>query len=486
MDGSLPESDYSLRSARLLRSAANDLKRDDASAEQDLGLPPGTFAELTSGRRPVDWGLVGKAAAVWPLNERDLLPIHDDCPDGVRIHRLADSVASGRTINRGGSPYYEYRDTAMSRVASYRPEWISMLRVVEDSDPDNPAVEWNRGHLLYQFTYFVGPVNYYYRWEGVSHCVEMNTGDSVWGLPFAPHSFTSRSSTEPAYILALTYGGDLLGDAQRELSVLGAGAARALALPAEQGALLRSFAQARLLSGEELARRAKLPAPYVAQLLSGEASASSDETAALAEALGVAVRELLPTRIDTEAGVHLAHRSGARSWELPEQGRAAYRVSQLAGDPAHPHTTALEVDVLPGADASDGWLTTYQHQYVYVLDGAPVELHWEHRGERRTERLEPGDSAYVLPGTRLAFAAVDAAPGGPTAQVLLLRVGGATTTDVRFALATIPGDGIERYLDEDRLWFTSDAAPSDAARPAAAQTDAPQYDSTDQESAREH
>src|SRR5690349_5396280 len=116
--------DFTKRAARLLRAAANDLKRDDASAETDLGLAPGEFARITSDERPFDWELIRRAAKVWPLNERDLLPVHDDCPRGVRIHRLADSVASSRIINRGGSPYYEYRDTAMSTVASYRPEWI--------------------------------------------------------------------------------------------------------------------------------------------------------------------------------------------------------------------------------------------------------------------------------------------------------------------------------------------------------------------------
>ena len=88
-------------------------------------------------------------------------------------------------------------------------------------------MEWNEGHLLYQFTYFVGPVNYYYLWDDVAHFQPMNTGDSVWGVPFAPHSFTTR--TPGGYILALTYGGDLVGDAQRELSVLGPRAAKALA-----------------------------------------------------------------------------------------------------------------------------------------------------------------------------------------------------------------------------------------------------------------
>ncbi|MGC9665986.1 helix-turn-helix domain-containing protein [Planosporangium sp. 12N6] len=441
--------DFTMRAARLLRAAANDLKRDDASAEADLGLAAGEFARITRGERAFDWTLIRRAAQVWPLNERDLLPVHDDCPDGVRVHRLADSVRSSRIINRGGNPYYEYRDTAMSTVASYRPEWIRMIRTVTDSSPDNPAVEWNRGHLLYQFTYFVGPVNYYYRWEGDSHCVEMNTGDSVWGVPFAPHSFTARSAAEPAYILALTYGGDLVGDAQRELSVLGPQAARAMALSLDHAALLRSFLQARLVTPAVLATSAGLDRDRVERICAGEETPDIETLGALARALGVPLRELLPAETQTKAGVHLQTHANAARWEYG----SAYRITRLAGDPVHPHTTALEVAVVPSADAD--WLTTYQHQYLYVLDGAPVRLRWEHRGRRQEALLAPGDSGYVLPQTPIALASDDAA------TVLLLRIGGATTTDVRFALSGMPAGGIERYLDEDRLWFRADNGEED-------------------------
>ena len=448
--------DFTMRAARLLRAAANDLKRDDASAEADLGLAPGEFARITSGERPFDWELIRRAAKVWPLNERDLLPVHDDCPGGVRIHRLADSVRSSRIINRGGSPYYEYRDTAMSTVASYRPEWIRMIRTVTGNSPDDPAVEWNRGHLLYQFTYFVGPVNYYYRWEGESHCVEVNTGDSVWGVPFAPHSFTARSASQPAYILALTYGGDLVGDAQRELSILGPRAARAMALPLEHAAVLRSFMAARLVTPTLLAARTGLDPDRVERICAGTEAPSTQTLTLLGDALGVSLRDLLPTRTQATGGVHLRSHADAPRWEYG----SAYRITGLAGDPAHPHTTALEVEVAPGIDGD--WLTTYQHQYMYVLDGAPARLRWEHRGQSHEALLVPGDSGYVLPQTPIAFAAATGpearadSGSGSGAKVLLLRIGGATTTDVRFALSGMPAGGIERYLDEDRLWFQAD------------------------------
>ena len=41
-----------------------------------------------------------------------------------KIMRCEDSVKSSRIMHRSGKPYYEYRDTAMSSVGPFRPEWI--------------------------------------------------------------------------------------------------------------------------------------------------------------------------------------------------------------------------------------------------------------------------------------------------------------------------------------------------------------------------
>ncbi|MGH8931623.1 MAG: helix-turn-helix domain-containing protein [Egibacteraceae bacterium] len=387
---------------------------------------------------------------MWPLNERDLLPIHDDAPDGVRVHRLKESVASARVIERGGRPYYEYRDTAMSRLASYRPEWIRMLRVVDDDDPANPAVQWNQGHLLYQFTYFVGPVNYYYRWDDESHCVPMTTGDSVWGVPFAPHSFAARSDVEPAVILALTYGGDLSGDAQRELSTLGSRATEDLALPVgSHGALLRSFLDARAMTAAELAGRSGLVEARVRALCADEDRPGWAELTALATALGVPVRELLAARTHARGGVSIQTARTARRWGYPDADRPSYRIAQLAGDPLHPHTSALEVEVLAPHARPDAWLTTYQHQYAYVLGGEPVCMRWRRGGEELAERLDPGDSAYVMPRVPLCLTV----PVGGRPRVLLLRIRGTVTPEVRFALGAMASGGVGRYVAEDRLWY---------------------------------
>jgi methylphosphonate synthase len=456
-----------------LRAAANDLKRDDRAAEADLGLAQGAFGEYLSGARPVTWEVIQRAAQAWPVSERDLLPLRNDCPLGVRVCRAAESLASARTLTRGGVPYYEYRDTAVSRLASYRPEWIRMLQVVTDSDPANHAVHWNNGHLLYQFTYFVGPVNYYYEWDGERYCVPMRTGDSVWGLPFGPHSFTARTAAEPAYILALTYGGSLTGDAQRELAALGPEASEAAALSPfgcaaaaagevaagsgggardqAQAALLRSHLAARILPVGQVAARAGIPKERLRALVEGAAAPTLQELAAVATAVRVGLRELVPPRSEAHRGVVIHQRHQASEWEYPS-GAAVYQVTELAGDQLHPNTTALEL-LVRGDGAVHGWITTHQHQYLYVLPSAPVVLRWEHRGTRHATRMEAAASAYVTPHVPIALSPDPEAASPEPPRVLLLRIAGAVGTETRFALGAMAAGGLERLLSEDRLWY---------------------------------
>lgn len=438
---------YAARAAALLRGAANDLKRDDRAADVDLGLCPGRFSDYASGRLPLTWDLVERAARAWPLNERDLLPIHDDAPLGLRVMRAEESAATARIIERGGRAYYEYRDTAMSRLVSCRPEWIRMLQVVENDDADNPAVEWNRGHLLYQLTYFTGPVNFYFWQDDRPCCVALSTGDSAWIPPFEPHSFSTRSAAEPAHILALTYGSGLTGDAQRELSVLGGHTARALALPpGDHGALLRSVMTDRLVSAVELAARSGLTVGRVESLCAQRARAEWSELDRMADALGVPVRELLVPQTGTTVGVRIQRSGSGPEWAYPDPTGPAFRVRRLVEDPADPRTTAVEVEVLPGPPRA-ALPAAGQHQFLYPLGAEPVRIDWPHAGAWQTSDLRAGDSAYVVPGTPLSVSAERGA------RLLVLRVGGSITPEVSTAVGAMAEDAVSRYLAEDRRWY---------------------------------
>lgn len=130
--------------------------------QKRLGVSLEEINSIISGKKPISQELINKATKIWPVNTRDFHIIHDDCPLGIKIMQAEESNKSSRIMERAGKPYYEYRDTAMSTVAPFRPEWISELCYVDNNDPSNPTVQWNNGHFMHQFTYFIGEVNFYY------------------------------------------------------------------------------------------------------------------------------------------------------------------------------------------------------------------------------------------------------------------------------------------------------------------------------------
>ena len=210
-----------------IRSELNDLKRTAESAAFELNFDESELKKILDGRssRKEINKLINKMGDVYPIDISDLYILEDDCSNGVKIMTGKDSSKTGRIFNRKNAngellPYYEYRDSAMSKLGPFKPEWIKELRHVKNSDPKNPEIAYNNGHFLHQLTFFIGPVNFYWK-EGEDYfCEEMNTGDSNYITPFYPHSFSSRDKTEDAIIIAVTFGGEVRR-AQKEMYWLG-------------------------------------------------------------------------------------------------------------------------------------------------------------------------------------------------------------------------------------------------------------------------
>lgn len=456
----LQDAGYRTRAAVALRGVLNDLKRSEEVAARELGVDQSELERALAGEAPVSADLIARAVRVWPVNERDFFPVHDDAPTGVLVMRAAESERTARVLRRGGADYYEYRDTAMSRVSTIRPEWIRMLQAVDDDDPHNPLVRWNNGHFLYQFTYFVGEVNYYYEWAGRKHCARMVTGDSVFGLPFARHSFAARRKDAPALILALTYGGRISGDAQHELGALGEDAVARALLPVDgarrtQAAKLRELLANASMSAEQLARESGLGATRLDALLRGSDEAASDELQALASALDVPVREL-ETRLlcaDVTDGVRIVPAAQTRAWPYPGARDAAYEVRMLAGSRITPYTRSIELRVLPGAANAGHELEVGLHQFGYVLGDSPVVLRWRGPGGALfAEKLHAGDSFFVKPFVRHAFCAAGD-DDGADARVLLLRAGGKLAGDAAIEASLIGAPALRRMLAEAAMWY---------------------------------
>jgi uncharacterized RmlC-like cupin family protein/transcriptional regulator with XRE-family HTH domain len=443
----------SKRVASNLRSILNDLKRRPKDAAADLGVSEDEMFQYLGGERALPMELVSKASKVWPVSPRDFFLLKDDCPDGVRIMRAEDSRRSGRRMTRASKEYYEYRDTAASSVGSFRPEWIQELCVVDDNDPNNPEVQWNNGHFLHQFTYFVGPVNFYYRAvDGSKQVAVMNTGDSMYITPFVPHTFTTRKNAqgELGHILALTYSNKLGGEAQQELSLLGAEQAKHLVLDFSSrlkaiGSLIRFHREGASLTQECLEQQLGFAQGSFAKIESGTSELAEARLPQIAEALRVGVRDLLACE-QAEDPVQCQTYAQSRKWKYPNSTSPAYGMVELCGTRKLSFSKALELTILRSAAVSTHDLQTGLHQYVYNLGEKPVNFGWTYEGQAHQETLQPGDSMYVKPGVPHAFS-------GEGAKLLVLRIGGRVGGDTLNELSYIGDLQLNRVLNENMQWF---------------------------------
>jgi len=201
-----------------LRQIINDLKRRPEDAARDLKISQSTFNQYLKGKKEIDEKFVKKAINIWPVNITDFLNPHYNKTTSYKIVRVKKSKKTSRVMQRRGKNYYEYRDTVMDRDAPFRPEWIRQLAHVKTNSPKEKILEWNRGHLLHQLTYFVGEVNFYYiDKNNKKRCAVMNTGNSMYIAPYVPHTFASRNQNCEGYIVAITFSDKITTNIQNEI-----------------------------------------------------------------------------------------------------------------------------------------------------------------------------------------------------------------------------------------------------------------------------
>ena len=131
-------------------SEANDLKRTPEVLAKELGYELSVIKSVISGKADLEvvQTLQSQMCAKYPISLANLWIEQDDTIQGVKIMRAKDSSTTARIFSRKNrshreTDYYEYRDTVMSRTASFKPEWIQPIRVVENNSPDNPDVAYN-------------------------------------------------------------------------------------------------------------------------------------------------------------------------------------------------------------------------------------------------------------------------------------------------------------------------------------------------------
>jgi len=427
----------------------NDLKRRPEDAAKELNISVEDIMNIIEGRKEISSEIIARAKKIWPVNSRDFFLIEDDCPNGIKIMRVEDSAKSSRIMERGGAPYYEYRDTAVSSVGLFRPEWIEELCEVEDNDPNNNVVQWNKGHFMHQFTYFIGDVNYYYIGpDGKKNVAIMNTGDSVYGTPFRPHSFTTRKgASKNGLILALTYGNQLSGDTQQELSIMG----KELGMPywldfssrkKAFGALLNFHRTCASLSFEEFSKRTGIDKDKLIQFEKGFEIPSYETNIALAKALNVNSRDLFPPDV-IEDKVIVKYYKDAPCWYFPES-TTTYHIVELSHSKTLPFSKAFEFTI-EKSDDDELDLQVGLHQYVYNVGDESIKLNWQTKNTIKHDVLKSGDSAYIKPNVPHNFRG--------KGKLVILRIAGRIVGDAQRELSYLDEHDVNRAISETTMWF---------------------------------
>ena len=443
--------------ARIL-SEANDLKRTPDVLAKELGWSDEIVRRVIAGSSDLETArsLMMAMADFYPISLGSLWIEPDDTDGGVMLMSAGDSIRSGRIFSRADrngvlTDYYEYRDTAMSRLAPYKPEWIQPLRTVTDNDPDNPDVAFNNGHLMHQLTFFIGDVNFYWRADGVKNCREMKSGDSCYITPFVPHSFTSRDPDKLGTIVAITYGAEVARSLD-SLSRLSSGAADRLSGDRRDR---RSFFAARLdryrhaqslpISGliERIAS-AGIGIERARGLAEGTELPDTRELHAIADGLGLSVAHLMVDIMHTDQIVVVCRETEASPRSYPDTNRPCYELRELARSHTQPGLRGFVLETTGAVSDCSADLEHGEHEYVYNFGDVPIGVAWP---EGRTGQLNPGDSAYIGPMVKHRFL------GPHGARAVVVRIPGDLTDSVFDEFAAYDTAGRHRVIRETKRWF---------------------------------
>lgn len=452
---------YAKRLGARVFSEANDLKRTPEALATDLHWDLNDIVKIIHGDADPQMGrkLLFEMAARYPISLRDIWVEPDDTNDGVIVVTGETSALTARIFDRANhngalTPYYEYRDTAMSRLAPYRPEWIRELRYVTNSDPYNSDVAFNNGHILHQLTFFVGHVNFYWKVGEKKHSRVMNTGDSALITPFVPHSFTTRSldPKKQGLIIAVTYRGNvnrasedlsrltiedmnrLSGNLRNSVSAFTARVERAL--------------HSESLSVEDLEGRLTglgMSESQAKELVQLSHVPNEDGIRALSRALNVNVSDLWVYPMESADEVTITRFSKTSSRSFPSKTLALCQISELARSKLQPNQRSFDIE-LTGVKKTN-LMTGFKHhlhEYLFNYGDLPIELLW---GSGNKTQLPPAGSAYISPLTEHWL------QGPKNARVLMVRVAGNLTNEMFNEFSSFAEVGKERAVMETKRWF---------------------------------
>jgi transcriptional regulator with XRE-family HTH domain len=425
------------------RKILNDLKRRPEDAAQELNISSEEINKILNGEVDPDFKLLKKATEIWPINLNDFFGIEDDTTNNYKIFTKAESDKTVRIMQRKSKPYYKYKDTVMSKISPFRPEWIEELVVVNDNNPENPDVVFNNGHFLHQFTYFIGPVNFYYIDEkGKKKLEEMNTGDSMYISPYTAHSFTTRKNNENklGLILALTYTDKIDNEVLNELSVIGRELAKKYLTNYnnEINEFKKNLQYYLNLSSLTEENFEKINNINLKKIYNTNSIPSFDDLEKIATALNINLKDLIPNKRFTSVKIKKYEKK--LEWKYPSEKNYIYKFVELTNVNQLPCSKALELSVMYEDDHKI-FIEVPAHQYLYNIGETDCIL----ETEKIKQKFSPGDSIYLKPNLKHKFL--------KKSKILILRIGGKIYGENLFHISSLSDKNFERLINDNKPWF---------------------------------
>lgn len=425
------------------RKILNDLKRRPEDAAAELNISIEEIKKIFNGKVQPDFKLLKKATKIWPINFNDFFGIEDDTINNYKIFTKAESDKTTRIMQRKNKPYYKYKDTVMSKISPFRPEWIEELVVVDDNNPENPNVVFNNGHFLHQFTYFIGPVNFYYiDQKGKKKLEKMNTGDSMYISPYTPHSFTTRKNKENrlGIILALTYTDKIDNEVLNELSAIGNELAKKFLIDYNDEIdgfkkNLKYFLNLSSLTEENFE---KIHGINLKKIYNKNSISSFKELRKIATALNINLKDLIPNKKFTL--VKISKYKKSLEWNYPSEKNYVYKFVELTNVNQLPFSKALELNVITGEN-HEVFLEVPSHQYLYNIGETDCVL----ETKKIKQKFSPGDSIYLKPNVKHKFL--------KKSKILILRIGGKIYAENIFQISSLSEKNFSRLISDNKPWF---------------------------------
>jgi len=424
------------------RKILNDLKRRPEDAAKELKITKKKINDILSNKSKINFKIIQKAVNIWPVNFGDFFSFKDDTVSDFKIMRSRQSNKSQRVMSRGGIPYYLYKDTIMSKLSPFKPELITELAIVDNNKPTNPLVKFNNGHFLHQFTYFIGPVNFYYIKNKKKKVAKMKTGDSMYISPYIPHSFTTRKNNQNEFgkILALTYTDKIDNETLNEISALGFDIAKKYKLNLKNEKIsfwsnLENILKNSSLTYNEFQRNSSI---NLGRLKKSKKIPNESHLKKISKFLNINIRDLLPPSDTVEVKIQKYFRN--KKWFYPSKAKKDYLFNELTNIPQLPNSRGFEVTLI-NEKKNTSFLEVSSHQYVYNLGNTKIRFSIGNKNGY----LDPQDSMYIKPNKKHSFYR--------KGKLLILRLGGRISGDSLYQMSMISERNLKRTIQDYKPWF---------------------------------